>query len=137
MEHPGGFEPPVRELQSLALPLGYGCIGFKIFGAPGGTRTHNPQIRSLVLYPIELRAHDVEFFNAPYYRPYTEILQAQNERLRVLTWQMNEVSGLCFQLETPFPIRSIKAAKRISRISGRRRKRGQEIQKMGGPPSQN
>lgn len=27
------------------------------FGAPGGTRTHNPQIRSLILYPVELRAH--------------------------------------------------------------------------------
>ena len=27
LEHPGGFEPPVRELQSLALPLGYGCSG--------------------------------------------------------------------------------------------------------------
>ena len=26
-------------------------------GAPGETRTPNPQIRSLVLYPIELRAH--------------------------------------------------------------------------------
>src|SRR5882762_8117610 len=26
-------------------------------GAPGKTRTSNPQIRSLVLYPIELRAH--------------------------------------------------------------------------------
>ncbi len=25
MEHPAGFEPTVRELQSLALPLGYGC----------------------------------------------------------------------------------------------------------------
>jgi hypothetical protein len=25
-------------------------------GAPGKTRTSNPQIRSLVLYPIELRA---------------------------------------------------------------------------------
>ena len=25
-------------------------------GAPGGTRTHNPQIRSLILYPVELRA---------------------------------------------------------------------------------
>lgn len=25
MEHPDGFEPPVSELQSLALPLGYGC----------------------------------------------------------------------------------------------------------------
>ena len=27
-------------------------------GAPGGIRTPNPQIRSLVLYPIELRARD-------------------------------------------------------------------------------
>src|ERR1044071_1692062 len=27
-------------------------------GAPGGIRTPNPQIRSLVLCPIELRAHD-------------------------------------------------------------------------------
>ena len=25
MEHPTGFEPMVSELQSLALPLGYGC----------------------------------------------------------------------------------------------------------------
>ncbi len=25
-------------------------------GAPGGTRTHDPQIRNLVLYPAELRA---------------------------------------------------------------------------------
>lgn len=25
MEHPGGIEPPISELQSLALPLGYGC----------------------------------------------------------------------------------------------------------------
>jgi hypothetical protein len=28
------------------------------FGAPGGIRTPNPQIRSLVLCPIELRARD-------------------------------------------------------------------------------
>lgn len=25
LEHPTGFEPMVSELQSLALPLGYGC----------------------------------------------------------------------------------------------------------------
>jgi hypothetical protein len=31
-------------------------------GAPGETRTPNPQIRSLVLYPIELRAH-AGYFN--------------------------------------------------------------------------
>ncbi len=28
-------------------------------GAPGEIRTPNPQIRSLVLYPVELRALDV------------------------------------------------------------------------------
>ena len=27
-------------------------------GAPGGSRTPNPQIRSLMLYPIELRVHE-------------------------------------------------------------------------------
>src|SRR6185312_2891513 len=26
------------------------------YGLPGGTRTHNPQLRRLVLYPVELRA---------------------------------------------------------------------------------
>jgi hypothetical protein len=30
----------------------------RIAGAPGGIRTPNPQIRSLVLCPIELRARD-------------------------------------------------------------------------------
>ena len=34
----------------------YSKIGNQLIGAPGGTRTHNPQIRSLVLYPVELRA---------------------------------------------------------------------------------
>jgi hypothetical protein len=28
----------------------------QIFGAPGGIRTPNPQIRSLMLCPVELRA---------------------------------------------------------------------------------
>lgn len=31
--------------------------GYGVFGAPEEIRTPNPQIRSLVLYPIELRAH--------------------------------------------------------------------------------
>ena len=37
------------------------------YGAPGGIRTPNPQIRSLVLCPIELRARDEAEFspNAP------------------------------------------------------------------------
>ncbi len=29
----------------------------QIAGMPGGNRTHNPQLRRLVLYPVELRAH--------------------------------------------------------------------------------
>ncbi len=29
-------------------------------GAPAGTRTPNPQVRSLVLYPVELRAQRFE-----------------------------------------------------------------------------
>ena len=31
------------------------CAGHR-FGLPDGTRTHNPQLRRLVLYPVELRA---------------------------------------------------------------------------------
>ena len=31
-----------------------------ILHAPGGIRTPNPQIRSLVLCPIELRAHTIQ-----------------------------------------------------------------------------
>ena len=30
--------------------------GLLVSGLPGGTRTHNPQLRRLVLYPVELRA---------------------------------------------------------------------------------
>ena len=39
--------------QSVTYPSG---LDPKHAGAPGRTRTSNPQIRSLVLYPIELRA---------------------------------------------------------------------------------
>lgn len=28
--------------------------------APGGTRTHNPRIRSPLLYPVELQGHDIK-----------------------------------------------------------------------------
>ncbi len=34
----------------------YGSGNCNFDGAPGRSRTHNPQIRSLVLYPVELRA---------------------------------------------------------------------------------
>ena len=50
---------PLRNEKAPASLLGH------IFnGAPGGTRTRNPQIRSLVLYPVELRAHYVWSFRA-------------------------------------------------------------------------
>ncbi len=38
----------------------------KRFGAPGEVRTPDPQVRSLMLYPAELRAHEINdsrFFN--------------------------------------------------------------------------
>ena len=38
-------------------PVLLGDIGVKENGAPRGTRTPNPQIRSLMLYPVELGAH--------------------------------------------------------------------------------
>lgn len=32
---------------------------FDLIGVPGEIRTHGPQIRNLVLYPAELRGHQV------------------------------------------------------------------------------
>jgi hypothetical protein len=40
----------------ICLVEDYGLSLWKI-GAPERSRTPNPQIRSLVLYPVELRAH--------------------------------------------------------------------------------
>src|SRR5512145_580470 len=45
------FELRSPQLQELAKNSGPGL--------PGGTRTHNPQLRRLVLYPVELRAGPV------------------------------------------------------------------------------
>ena len=50
------------------------CLSF-VIGAPGGTRTRNPQIRSLVLYPVELRAHCSE--EPCYYSPFSPVLQGK------------------------------------------------------------
>lgn len=47
-----GIEPRFRDCQPRALPLSYVPNG-----VPGRSRTFNPQVRSLVLCPVELRAH--------------------------------------------------------------------------------
>ena len=49
-----------ERLRTLIAVAGVGSAEFRVHdlcrnGAPGKTRTSNPQIRSLVLYPIELR----------------------------------------------------------------------------------
>jgi hypothetical protein len=44
------------ERSETAEPFG-GALRKERTGAPGEIRTPNPQIRSLVLYPVELRAH--------------------------------------------------------------------------------
>jgi hypothetical protein len=46
-----GHKAPHRAVDERKAPYCH-----KVSGAPGKTRTSNPQIRSLVLYPIELRA---------------------------------------------------------------------------------
>ena len=53
MEHPGGLEPPVNELQSLALPLGYGCsvMYFNILSF------FNQQRRSFLLYIFSIKRY--------------------------------------------------------------------------------
>ncbi len=51
--------------RSAELQPSAGCPG-KV-GAPGGIRTPNPRIRSPMLCPVELRAHQVFFVNQPYH----------------------------------------------------------------------
>ena len=51
-QRPSGYEPD--ELPGCSTPQS----GFSpTCGGAGGSRTHNPQIRSLMLYPVELRPH--------------------------------------------------------------------------------
>ena len=50
----------LRQARDAAVALKSCRIVRKENGAPGKTRTSNPQIRSLVLYPIELRARSRE-----------------------------------------------------------------------------
>ena len=47
-----GRTPPATQAAADKFITDFICL----LGAPGRTRTSNPQIRSLVLYPIELRA---------------------------------------------------------------------------------
>ena len=47
---------PKSRHQGCGVLLAKGLVLLVENGAPGKTRTSNPQIRSLVLYPIELRA---------------------------------------------------------------------------------
>ena len=87
MEAPTGFEPVIRQLQCLALPLGYRAMKYEIitkwsgqqdsnlrhlgpkpsalpswamsrhYGVPKRNRTLSLLIRSQTLYPVELWAH--------------------------------------------------------------------------------
>src|SRR5579883_1806505 len=67
---------PALELLSEDLPLGEAGVRTTFARsvvprvrkvAPGGIRTPNPRIRSPMLCPVELRAHQVFFVNQPYH----------------------------------------------------------------------
>ena len=47
LEAPVGIEPTIEELQSSALPLGYGA---KFNGAEDGIRTRDPDLGKVVFY---------------------------------------------------------------------------------------
>src|SRR5205085_3863837 len=63
-EHGSGDQERARAPASIRVDV---LIDERKAGAPGGTRTHNPQLRRLVLYPVELRAPvvGVERFELP------------------------------------------------------------------------
>ena len=46
-----------QKVETIGENIRFG--GIEKIGAPGGIRTPNPQIRSLMLYPVELRARFV------------------------------------------------------------------------------
>ena len=52
LQHPSTHSPPLHR----SMLKGLNRLLWRRFGAPGEIRTPNPQIRSLVLYPVELRA---------------------------------------------------------------------------------
>ena len=52
-------------------------MGLRGYGAVGGTRTPNLQVRSLLLYPIELRPHSREGYFAVYLFPFTSFAKPQ------------------------------------------------------------
>src|SRR5438270_13148071 len=53
MGWPMGLEPTTT---GITTPDSTFELRPPLTGLPGGTRTHNPQLRRLVLYPVELRA---------------------------------------------------------------------------------
>ena len=58
----GGSVPKIHRvtiLKSLPDYINIHILIFKAYGEPGGIRTHDPQVRSLVLYPAELRVRDM------------------------------------------------------------------------------
>ncbi len=56
-----GLEPATYGLEGCcSIQLSYKRMVLVLGGAPEGSRTPNPQIRSLVLYPIELRTLTIQ-----------------------------------------------------------------------------
>src|SRR4051812_3891865 len=56
MGWPMGLEPTTTGITTLDSTFELRPPSQAFTGLPGGTRTHNPQLRRLVLYPVELRA---------------------------------------------------------------------------------
>ncbi len=62
-----GLEPATYGLEGCcSIQLSYKRMILALGGAPEGSRTPNPQIRSLVLYPIELRTLTIQIKKRQY-----------------------------------------------------------------------
>jgi hypothetical protein len=70
LEAPPGFEPGIEDLQSSALPLGYGANGrgasswdaapLRVFRAGNRTRTGDPHLGKVMLYQLSYSRGIVE-----------------------------------------------------------------------------
>ena len=88
-QRPSGYEPD--ELPGCSTPQS-GAFGI---GGAGGSRTHNPQIRSLMLYPVELQPQNRKRCVVYHIRPPSRKGVSENSCSYRLQWIIFPCSSKC------------------------------------------